>query len=232
MNRKENHRSLRDWQPEQRPRERLLLKGSSALTDSELLALLLGSGSPGESAVETARKILQAGDDRFRGVARLRPEHLLRFRGVGLAKAVTVAAAMEISRRFAFEQPSPTNPIRQSADAFRVLQPFLAILEHEEFWVLYLNNANRVLGSYQLSKGGLTGTLVDVRLLLRKALEMGAVAVILAHNHPSGNLRPSKADRQITRKIIKAAATMDVKVLDHLIVSDSEYYSFADEQLM
>lgn len=232
MNRKQKHISLKDWQPEQRPRERLLLKGGEALTDSELLALLLGSGSPGESAVETARKILQAGDNRFRGVARLRPERLMGFKGVGLAKAVTVAAAMEISRRFAFEQPAPKHPIRQSADAFRVLQPLLAILEHEEFWVLYLNNANLVLGSYQLSKGGLTGTLVDVRLLLRKALEMGAVAVILAHNHPSGNLKPSKADRQITRKIVKAAATMDVKVLDHLILSDSEYYSFADEQLM
>jgi len=225
------HRIIREWAREERPRERLMGQGSGALSDAELLAVVLGSGTQTRTAVDLARNLLHASGEGFWGLARFSAGRLQQFRGIGPAKAAAVAAALEIARRFA--KPSvPMAPIRESRDAFSLIQPLLAHLDHEEFWVLCLNNANRVLTSFQLSKGGLTGTLVDVRIILRKALEVGAVGIILAHNHPSGNLRPSKADRQITQKISKASATMDIRVLDHLIVSGAEYYSFADEQLI
>jgi DNA repair protein RadC len=154
----------------------------------------------------------------------------MEYEGVGPGKAVVVLAAMELARRYAVQPVSRDRPIRQSRDAYEQIRPLLSDLMHEEFWVLYLNNANRVQTSFQVSKGGLTGTLVDVRLILKKALELGAVGLILAHNHPSGNLRPSRADMQVTRKTKKAASLMDIRLLDHLIVHGSEYYSFADEQ--
>lgn len=224
-------RVIREWAPEERPRERLMGKGSRALSDAELLAVLLGSGTQSATAVDLARGLLQACGGGFWGLARFSAVRLQQFHGIGPAKAATVSAALEIARRFA-EPPAQAAPIRESRDAYGLLKPLLAHLDHEEFWVLCLNNANRVITSFQLSKGGITGTLVDVRIILRKALETGAVGLILAHNHPSGNLRPSKADRQITQKISKASATMDIRVLDHLIVSGAEYYSFADEQLI
>lgn len=231
MDNETEHRIIREWTPEERPRERLMGQGGGALSDAELLAVLLGSGTRSATAVDLARRLLKACGDGFWGLARLSVERLQQFHGIGPARAATVAAALEIARRFA-EPPAPAAPIRESRDAYGLLKPLLAHLDHEEFWVLCLNNANRVLTSFQLSKGGITGTLVDVRIILRRALEAGAVGLILAHNHPSGNLRPSKADRQITQKISKASATMDIRVLDHLIVSGAEYYSFADEQLI
>ena len=216
----------------ERPRERLLRHGSGSLSDSELIAVLLGTGTREVPVLQLARQVLQAQGGSLRGLVRLPVERLLGFPGIGPAKAVLVAAALEIGKRIA-SGPSVHRPrILQSADADRVLRPQISGLGHEEFWVLYLNNANAVLARFQLSKGGLTGTLVDVRLLLRKALEVGAVALVLAHNHPSGNLKPSQADLQITRKIKKAAATMDIRVLDHLILGESAYFSFADEQLL
>lgn len=226
-----DRRVIREWAREERPRERLMGQGSGSLSDAELLAVLLGSGTRSATAVDLARRLLKSSGDGFWGLARLSVERLQQFHGIGPARATTVAAALEIARRFA-EPPVPAAPIRESRDAYALLKPLLAHLGHEEFWVLCLNNANRVLTSFQVSKGGITGTLVDVRIILRRALEAGAVGLILAHNHPSGNLRPSKADRQITQKISKASATMDIRVLDHLIVSGAEYYSFADEQLI
>ncbi|WP_088341519.1 RadC family protein [Robiginitalea sediminis] len=218
--------------PADRPRERLLRIGPQALTDRELLAIILGSGAAGDNALALAGRILQASGGHFRSLASFSPEGLQQFRGVGPARAVCISAALEIGRRLVLEPEEQKGPIRESADAFQVLRPFLCWLPHEEFWVLYLNNANRVLYYWQHSKGGITGTLVDVRLILKKALELGAVALILAHNHPSGKLRPSKADLSLTRKVAKAAATMDIRVLDHLICSGSEYFSFADEQMI
>ena len=225
------HRVIREWTREERPRERLIGQGSGALSDAELLAVLLRSGTHAETAVDLARRLLHASGDGFWGLARFSADRLQQFRGMGPAKAATVSAAMEIACRFA-EPPVRTAPICGSRDAYRLLKPLLAHLGHEEFWVLCLNNANRVLTSFQLSKGGLTGTLVDIRIILRRALETGAVGLILAHNHPSGNLRPSQADRQITQKIRKASATMDIRLLDHLILSGAEYFSFADEQMI
>ncbi len=215
-----------------RPRERMMRFGPASLSDSELLALLLGSGSPGVSSLHLARSILGPGKAPFRNLSAYSIKGLQRFTGIGPAKAVTVAAAMEIARRLHTETEPEAQRIRQSRDAFLQLKRRLGHLGHEEFWVICLNSANRVLCTYQLSKGGITGTLVDVRIILRKALEVQAVALILAHNHPSGNLKPSKADQQITRKVQKAARLMDIRVLDHIIINGEEYFSFADEQLL
>ena len=221
---------IKSWSASERPRERLLQKGAAQLTDAELLAILLGSGSKREHVVSLARRILGNSPAPLKSLGRMTAPQLMEFEGIGPGKAVIVLAVIELARRYTFS-PGPRNrPIRQSRDAYEELRPLLSDLMHEEFWVLYLNNANRVQKSFQLSKGGLTGTLVDVRLILKKALELGSVGMILAHNHPSGNLRPSKADLQITRKTKKAAALMDIRLLDHLIVHGSEYYSFADEQ--
>ncbi|TNF77487.1 MAG: JAB domain-containing protein [Bacteroidetes bacterium] len=230
MEKDENPIRIKSWCPSERPRERLLQKGAGYLSDAELLAILLGSGSKREHALSLARRILGNSLTPLRSLGRMPASRLMEFKGVGPGKAVVVLAAMELARRYSV-LPAPRNrTIRQSSDAYEQLRPLLSDLMHEEFWVLYLNNANRVQNSFQLSKGGLTGTLVDVRLILKKALELGAVGLILAHNHPSGNLRPSKADLQITRKTKKAAALMDIRLLDHLIVHGSEYYSFADGQ--
>ncbi len=224
-----NPTRIKSWNPTDRPRERLLRKGASSLSDAELLAILLGSGSRGEHALALARRILGNTPEGLRQLGRLSAGRLMQFQGVGPGKAVVLLAAVELARRYAVTTPPGKHPIRQSRDAYRHLQPLFVDLMHEEFWVLYLNNANHVQESFQLSKGGLTGTLVDVRLILKRALELGAVGLILAHNHPSGNLRPSKADLQITRKTKKAAGFMDIRLLDHLIVHGPEYYSFADE---
>lgn len=210
----------------------MLRNGPASLSDSELLSLLLGSGVPGISALSLARRLLEGQKTPFRNLAGYSVEGLQGFRGIGPAKAVSICAALEIARRWGSESGDETLYIRQSRDAFQLLKTPLGHLAHEEFWVICLNNANRVLCRYQLSKGGLTGTLVDVRIILKKALEVQAVALILSHNHPSGNLKPSKADRQITRKVQRAARLMDIRVLDHIILNGEEYFSFADEQLL
>jgi DNA repair protein RadC len=225
-------KSIRKWNPSERPRERLLEKGPDSLSDAELLAILLGSGSRKENAIALARRILGDMDEPLKALGRMPAARLMTFEGIGPGKAVTVVAAMELARRYTRIPVTMSQAIRQSGDAHLQLMPLFADLMHEEFWVLYLNNANRVQFRFQVSKGGLTSTLVDVRIILKRALELGAVGLILAHNHPSGNLSPSKSDVQITRKTKKAASIMDIKLLDHLIVHGSEYYSFADEQLL
>lgn len=225
-------KSIRTWNASEQPRERLLHKGAGSLSNAELLAILLVTGSRKEHALALARRLLGGGEEPLKALGRMTAAQLMTFRGIGPGKAVTIVAAMELARRYTQSPVIASQTIRQSRDAHGQLTPLFADLMHEEFWVLYLNNANRVQFRFQVSKGGLTSTLVDVRIILKKALELGAVGLILAHNHPSGNLRPSKSDIQITRKTKKAAAIMDIKLLDHLIVHGSEYYSFADEQLL
>lgn len=209
-----------------------MVRGRGGLTDAELLAILIGSGNREDSALSLAKKILKKSDDSLTQLGRMSVTKLMKFRGIGEAKAVTIAAAMEISRRRREESTGELSHILGSADAFAVLEPVLSELQHEEFWILYLNNANRVIHKSQLSKGGITGTLVDVRLVLREALELGAVALILAHNHPSGALKPSEADKAITRKLKVAAEVLDIRVLDHLIVTEKAFFSFADQHLI
>lgn len=224
--------SIKNWSDDDKPREKLLNKGRSALSDAELIAILIGSGSRAESAVELSKRILASVDNNLNELGRLSVPQLMQFKGIGEAKAVSIAAALEMGRRRRGEDALKVDKISSSKDAFEILQPIIGELEHEEFWILYLNNSNKVLQKSQLSKGGITGTLVDVRIVMKQTLELGAVGLILAHNHPSGTLKPSRADKEITQKIKKASESLDIKVLDHLIVTQKDYFSFADNQLL
>lgn len=224
--------SIKHWSDDDKPREKLLNKGRSALSDAELIAILIGSGSRSESAVELSKRILSSAENNLNQLGRLSIKQLMAFKGIGEAKAVTIAAALEIGRRRRGEESLKVDKITSSKDAFEILQPIIGELEHEEFWILYLNNSNNILYKAQLSKGGITGTLVDVRIIMKQTLELGAVGLILAHNHPSGTLKPSSADKQITQKIKRASESLDIKVLDHLIVTQKDYFSFADNQVL
>lgn len=224
--------SIKHWADDDKPREKLLQKGRSVLSDAELIAILIGSGSRDESAVELSKRILAAADNNLNELGKLSIKKLMQFKGIGEAKAVSIAAALEIGRRRRGEDAKVVSKITSSQDAFQLLQPVMGELPHEEFWIVYLNNSNKVLHKEQLSKGGITGTLVDVRLVLKKALEHSAVGLLLAHNHPSGTLKPSKADKELTEKLKIAASALDIKVLDHLIITNKAYLSFADEQMI
>lgn len=224
--------TIKNWAVDDRPREKLLQKGKLSLTDAELIAILIGSGNRNESAVELSKKILSKYQNNLNILGKQSVSQLMQFKGIGEAKAISIIAAMELGRRRRSEEALENVKITSSNSVFEVLQPILGDLAHEEFWILYLNNANKIIEQYQISKGGITGTLVDVRVTLRKALELGAVSLILAHNHPSGNLNPSEADKQLTLKLKTAAESMDIKILDHLIVTEKAYFSFADEGLM
>lgn len=219
---------ITDWAEDDRPREKLMLKGKSALSDAELIAILIGSGSRNESAVDLSKRIL-ASVGGINSLAKLSVPQLMKFKGIGEAKAITIIAALELGRRRKDEQLPELTKITSSKKAFEIMQPVIGELSHEEFWVLFLNNSNKVLSKSQLSKGGITGTSVDVRLIFKIALENGATGLILCHNHPSGSIIPSDADKQITKKIKNAGDNLDVKVLDHLIITESKYYSFVDE---
>ncbi|WP_405329355.1 DNA repair protein RadC [Leeuwenhoekiella sp. LLG6367-2.1] len=232
MVKKSDSFSIKKWSLDDRPREKLLNKGKDVLTNAELVAILIGSGNREESAVALSKRILSSVDNNLNAVGKLSINQLLKFKGIGEAKAVSIAAALELGRRRRIEDVAEVHKITGSNIVFEILQPLLGELPHEEFWILYLNNANKVLTMHQLSKGGMTGTLVDVRLVLKKALETGAVALIVAHNHPSGTLKPSQADKNITEKLQQAAKSLDIKVLDHLIITEKAYFSFADEGLL
>lgn len=232
MNEKPNNLSIKNWAEDDRPREKLLQKGKQALSDSELLAILIGSGSKNESAVELSKRILSASANNLNQLGKLSINQLCNFKGIGSAKAVIITAALELGRRRRLEEALEFKKISSSNSVFEIMQPIIGELAHEEFWILYLNNSNKVIEQYQISKGGITGTLVDIRLTLKKALELGAVSLILAHNHPSGNLRASEADKQLTAKLKTAAESLDIKILDHIIVTEKSYLSFADEGML
>jgi len=223
---------IRYWAESDRPREKLALQGSQAVSDSELLAILLGTGSRSESALDLARRILSHFDYNLQAFSKANSAQLQKFRGIGSAKALTLVAALELGRRCRTQDPVLLTEVKSSHHVFELMQPLLGQLPHEEFWIIYLNNSNKVLHKAQLSKGGITGTVVDVRLVFKKALELGAVQVILCHNHPSGTLKPSDADIQLTKKLKQAGSLLDVKVLDHLIVTEFNYFSFADAGIL
>lgn len=224
--------TIKNWALNDRPREKLLQKGKLALSDAELIAILIGSGNTDESAVELSKRILSKTNNNLNQLGKLSAKQLMVHKGIGEAKAISIIAAMELGRRRRTEDALELVKITSSSTVFELLQPILGELPHEEFWILYLNNANKIIEKLPISKGGITGTLVDVRITLKKALELGATSLILAHNHPSGNLNPSEADKQLTNKLKIAAESIDIKVLDHLIVTEKSYFSFADEGLM
>jgi len=225
----EQHFSIKHWSEDDKPREKLMGKGKAALSDAELIAILIGSGSRNESAVELSKRILAKVNHNLNALGKLSLQQVMEFKGIGEAKAVTIAAALELGRRRRAEEAIELSKITSSKAVFDLMQPIIGELIHEEFWVLYLNNSNKVLYKAQLSKGGITGTIVDVRLLFKTALEHNATSVILTHNHPSGKLQASEADLAITKKLKFAGEQLDVKVLDHLIITENGYLSFQDE---
>ncbi len=206
-----------------------MLKGKAILSDAELIAILIGSGSRNESAVSLSKRILSSVNNNLNALGKLSLKQLMEFKGIGEAKAVSIAAALELGRRRRAEETVDLQKITSSKAVFEIMQPIIGELLHEEFWVLYLNNANKVIYKSQLSKGGITGTVVDVRLIFKLALEQNATAIILSHNHPSGKLLASDADRDITKKLKFAGEQLDVKVLDHIIITETGYLSFQDE---
>lgn len=220
---------ITDWSEEDRPREKLMMKGKEALSNAELMAILIGSGSRNESAVALSKRILSSTDN-LNSLGKMSISQLMNFKGIGEAKAITIIAALELGRRRRSEDANEyEKKVTSSKMVFEMMQPIIGELSHEEFWVIFLNNSNKVISKVQLSKGGITGTIVDVRLVFRLALENKAIGLILCHNHPSGSLVPSEADKQITNKIKLAGESLDVKVLDHLIITETKYYSFVDE---
>jgi DNA repair protein RadC len=221
--------SIKHWSEDDKPREKLMLKGKSILSDAELIAILIGSGSRNESAVSLSKRILSSVNNNLNALGKLSLKQLMEFKGIGEAKAVSIAAALELGRRRRVEETVDLQKITSSKAVYEIMQPIIGELLHEEFWVLYLNNSNKVIYKSQLSKGGITGTVVDVRLIFKLALEHNATAIILSHNHPSGKLLASDADRDITKKLKFAGEQLDVKVLDHIIITENGYLSFQDE---
>ena len=223
---------IKSWSPEDRPREKLILKGKSALSDAELIAILLGSGTTTMSAVDLAKKVLQPVDNNLHELAKLSVKDLTKIKGIGQAKALTIVAALELGRRRKDLESSERGKITGSRDAYDVLKADLLDIAHEEFWILLLNRANRVIRKSQISQGGVAGTVADPKIIFKLALDDLASGVILAHNHPSGNLTASQADLDLTKKLKEAGRLLDIQVLDHIIVAGQKYFSFADEGMM
>ena len=215
-----------------RPREKFLLKGKSTLSDSELLAIIMGSGNREDSAVELARKILDSVGNNWHQLSLLSVQDLMKFKGVGEAKAISIATALEIGKRRASQEVPEKQIISSSKDVFKLLHPIMGDLRTEEFWAIFLNQGNRVLHKTRLSSGGISQAVADIRVLFKLALDHYATAIIVAHNHPSGNLKPSQEDQKITKDIKEAGKLLRIDLLDHLIISQQSYYSFADENLL
>lgn len=224
--------SIKFLAEDDRPREKFLLKGKTSLSDSELLAIILGSGNNEDSAVELARKILASVENNWQNLSKLSIKDLMKFKGIGEAKAISVAATLEIGRRKASQETPEKTSILSARDSYNIFSQHLSDLRTEEFWAIFLNQKNQIVYKTQISKGGISGTLVDVRVLFRIALEHFATSIIVAHNHPSGSLKPSLEDIQITKSIKNAGEILNVTLLDHLIIGDNSFLSFAEEGLL
>ncbi len=222
------HYSIKELNEDDRPREKLLAKGRAALSDAELLAIIIGSGSREDSALSLSRRILSSVQNQWNVLARLSISQLCKFKGIGEAKAISIVTALEIGKRRQAESPAEKVQFRSPQKVFSYIQSFLSHLSQEEFWVIYLDTKLNEIKKEQISKGGINNTIVDIRIVLKHALECGAVNLILTHNHPSGNIKPSQEDKAITKKLKKAADLLNIKVLDHIIITDQEYYSFSE----
>jgi DNA repair protein RadC len=224
--------NIKEWAAEDRPREKLMSKGPRSLSDAELMAILIGSGNLNETAVELSRRILADSDNDLNELGQKSIDYLKKFNGIGEAKAITIIAALELGKRRKENGSANIDKITGSKDVANLLSPILSDLQHEEFWVIYLNRSNKVIDKQRVSQGGIAGTVTDVRLILKIAVEKLASSIILCHNHPSGALEPSDADRKITDKLRQAGEVMDIPVLDHIIIAKNKYYSFADEGII
>ncbi len=228
-----NHKlAITSWASEDRPREKMMLKGKQALSDAELLAILIGSGSRQETAVDLCKRIMRDIDYNLNELGKKTIADLMTYKGIGEAKAISIVAALELGRRRRASLAREKKQIKGSNDAFELLHPKIADLPHEEFWVIFMNRGNKIVNTERISIGGVAGTVADVKLIFKRALELTASGMILAHNHPSGNLRPSQADIQLTKKMVEAGKLLEINVLDHVIVTDMGYYSFADEGMI
>jgi DNA repair protein RadC len=224
--------NIKSWSPEDRPREKLLLKGTSALSDAELIAILLGSGTANLSAVEVAKKVLAHVANNLDSLAKLSVKELMKTRGIGEAKAITIVAALELGRRRKEQSPDEKPKIEGSRTAVDLIKGDLMDLPHEEFWVMLLNRANRIIRKKRISEGGVSGTVADPKIIFKLAVDELASGIIVVHNHPSGNLKPSESDINLTRKIKEAGKVLEIALLDHLIIAHDRYFSFADEGLL
>lgn len=223
---------IRNWANDDKPREKLMLKGRSSLSDAELIAILIGSGNTEESAVELSRRILRSASENLVELSRLSVNELMKFKGIGEAKAITIVAALELGKRRRSAEAKERKTIRSSKDAYEYLYAEVADLDYEKFWILLLDQANNVIRSMEVSEGGVSGTVADPKKIFRLALEGNASNIILCHNHPSGQLKPSDADLRITDKLKKSGEMIELKVLDHIIIGHDKYYSFADEGIL
>ncbi|MDD5571050.1 MAG: DNA repair protein RadC [Bacteroidales bacterium] len=223
---------IKSWAEEDRPREKLLMKGKSALSDSELIAILIGSGNKNETAVDLAKKILKSVNNNLSELAKLSVRDLIKFEGIGEAKAISIIASLELGNRRKGAEAIIKDKITGSADVFNYFQPQLSDIKHEELRVLLLNKANKIIKQEKLSTGGIAGTIVDIKITIKAAVENLASGIILCHNHPSGNTKPSSEDINITKKLKEAAKLVDISLLDHIIICETGYYSFADEGML
>lgn len=219
---------ITEWALEDRPREKLMEKGTANLSDAELLAILINSGTKDKSAVDLGRELLGKVNNNLNTLGKLSISEIRSLHGIGPARAVTIAAALELGRRRKLAEVPEVVQIKCSKDVADIFQPLLGDLPYEEFWVLFLNRSNKVINRMKMSQGGVSGTVTDVRLIMKKAVEYLASGIIVCHNHPSGNLNPSESDSNITRKLKESGNIMDIQLLDHLIITDKDYYSFAD----
>lgn len=227
-----NKLSIKQWPEEERPREKLRAKGPNALSDAELIAIILGSGTKDETAVDIARNLISSNENSLRELSKLPIERLIERKGIGPSKAIAITAIFEIAKRFASIEIKSLTQIQSSAYAAKIISPILRDLSHEECWVMYLNRANKLISKERLSIGGVSATVVDVKIVLKNALEKLASSIILIHNHPSGNPKPGENDKVQTKLLKDAAALFDISLLDHLIIAGDEYFSFADDGIM
>lgn len=223
---------IKSWAEQDRPREKMLEKGRQVVTDAELIAILIGSGNKNETAVELSKRILASVGNSLNELGKMSVADLSKFKGIGTAKAISIVAALELGRRRKESEIVKREKITLSKDVFDIMHPLLMDLHHEEFWLLMLNRANVVIKKELLSKGGVSGTVVDTKLIFKAAIENTCSSIIICHNHPSGNLKPSEADIRITKTIKEAGKLIEIPLLDHLIISDAGFYSFADEGMI
>lgn len=224
--------SIKSWAEEDRPREKLLLKGKESLSDAELIAIIIGSGSRNETAVSLSKRILNGADNNLHELGKMTLYDFMTFKGVGEAKAISIAAALEIGRRRSITDPKSKPIIQSSSDAYHAIKTQLNDVQHEEMWVMLLNQGSKLIRKIRMSSGGNNATILDIKMILKKSVEYMAQSIILVHNHPSGSLKPSRQDIAVTQKIKEAATYLDLKVADHLIISENGYFSFADQGMM
>lgn len=227
-----NHTSIKHWAEDDRPREKMLHKGRSALSDAELIAILINTGTKNQSALELAKSLLSSANHNLNELGRKSIKEFTQIKGLGIAKAITIAAALELGRRRKAEDARQLATIKSSKDAYLQFADLMTDLQHEEFWILLLNQGNKVISRVRISEGGVSVTTVDSKKIFKAAIENLATGLVLCHNHPSGNLKPSQHDIDLTKKLVAAARLLDIRILDHIIFGDNGYYSFMDEGLL